>query len=172
MHLVIDPGEVSDGGSLSHSAELVVDGTVAQAHPALVGAEVGHRDATQMGADGRAAHNRGVAGIRNRRLGLLVELGGGGQSVSLIDLRLRETTHEDEITVPGGLEDLTGRELRDVQLLVGVTHVTITGDHLIIDDGDESLDTKDVVTENEALHHVHLSTSNLVVTVLLVPDST
>ena len=55
MDLIVDPWEVSNGWSLSDSAELVVDATVAQAHPALVRAQVGNGDATQMRADGRTA---------------------------------------------------------------------------------------------------------------------
>ena len=57
VHLIVDPGQVSDGGALTHTAELVVDRSVAQAHPALVGAQVGHGDAAQMSANGRAAHH-------------------------------------------------------------------------------------------------------------------
>ena len=171
MHLVVDPGQVGDGGTLSHTAELVVDGSVAQANPTLVGTEVGHGDATQMGADGGAAHNGGVAGIGDAGLGLLIELGGGGERVGLVDLRLGETTDEDEITVPGGLENFTGRKLGDIELLVGITNVSISGDHLVVDHCDESLDTEDVVSENEALNHVHLGASDLVVTVLFVPHS-
>ena len=52
VHLIVDPGQVSDGGALSHTAELVVDGTVTEANPTLVGTQVGHRDATQMRANG------------------------------------------------------------------------------------------------------------------------
>ena len=63
VHLIVDPGQVGDGGSLSHSAELVVDGTVAEAHPALVGTQVGHGDAAEMRADGTAAHDGGVSSV-------------------------------------------------------------------------------------------------------------
>ena len=51
IHGVVDVGQVSLGGSLSHTAELVVHGTVAEANPTLVGTEVGHWDATEMGAN-------------------------------------------------------------------------------------------------------------------------
>ena len=53
----VDPGEVSDGGTLTDSAELVVDGTVAKADPALVGTQVWHGNAAQMGANSRAAED-------------------------------------------------------------------------------------------------------------------
>ena len=171
MHLIVDPWEVSNSGALSDSAELVVDGTVAQADPALVGTQVGHGDATQMRADGGAADDGGVAGIRDGSLRLLIKLGGGGERVGLVDLGLGQTTNEDEVTVPGGLEDFTGGKLRDIELLVGITDVSVAGDHLIVDHGDEGLDTEDVVAENETLDHVHLSTTDLVVTVLLIPHS-
>ena len=68
MDLVVDPGEVSDGGTLTDSTKLVVDRTVTQADPALVGTEVGHGDATKMSADGRAADDGRVSGIRNSGL--------------------------------------------------------------------------------------------------------
>ena len=171
VHLVVDPGQVSDGRSLTDTAELVVDGTVAQADPALVGTEIGHGDAAQVSADSRAAHDGGVAGVRDGGLGLLIELGGGGQGVGLIDLRLGETTDEDQVTVPGGLEHLTWGQLRDVELLVGITDVSVTGDHLVVQNGDESFDTEDVVSKNETLDHVHLCATDLIITVLLIPDS-
>ena len=52
VHGVVDVGQVCLGGTLSNSAEFIVDGTVAEADPALVGTEVGHGDATEMGANG------------------------------------------------------------------------------------------------------------------------
>mmetsp|Transcript_6747 Transcript_6747/g.9225 ORF Transcript_6747/g.9225 Transcript_6747/m.9225 type:complete len:211 (+) Transcript_6747:163-795(+) len=171
MDLIVDPGEVSDGGTLAHSAELVVDGTVAQADPALVGTEVGHGDAAQVSANGRAAQDRGVTGVRDSRLGLFIELGGGGEGVGLVDLGLGESSHEDEVTVPGGLKTFTGGQLRDVELLVGITHVSVAGDHLVVDHSDEGLDTEDVVAEDETLDHVDLGAANLIVAVLLIPDS-
>jgi len=68
MHLIVDPRKVSNGWALTHSAELVVDGSVAQADPTLVGAQVRHWDATQVRADGRGANNAGVAGVGDRSL--------------------------------------------------------------------------------------------------------
>ena len=171
VHLVVHDGQVSGGWSLTHAAELVVDGSVTQANPSLVGSQVWHWDATKMGADGGAAEDGGVTGIRDGGLGLLVELGGGWQSVRLVDLRLGETAHEDEVTVPGSLEHLTWWQLRDVELLVSVSDVSVTGDHLRVDDGHEGLDSEAVVSEDESLNHVHLGTSHLVVLVLLIPDS-
>ena len=124
-----------------------------------------------MRANGRAAHDRGVAGIRDSGLRLLIQLSRGGKGVSLINLRLSESPDEDEITVPGGLERLAGGQLRDVELLVGVTDVPVARDHLVVEHSDKSLDTEDVVAEDEALHHVELGAAHLVVAVLLVPDS-
>ena len=171
MHLVVDPGQVGDGGALTDSAELVVDGTVTEADPALVGTQVGHGDATQMRADGRAADNAGVAGVGNGGLRLLIELSGGWQGVGLVDLGLGQSTHEDHLSVPGSLGDLTWRKLRDVHLLVSVTDVTITGDHLVVDNSQDGLDTEHVVSEDEALEHVDLSATDFVVTVLFVLNS-
>jgi hypothetical protein len=171
VHLVVDEGQVSDGGSLTDSAELVVHGSVTQADPSLVGSEVGHGNATEMGANGRAAKNGRVTGLRDGGLGLLIELGGFGKGVGLVDLGLGETSHEDKLSVPGGLEHFTGRKLRDVELLVGVSHVSASSDHLGVNDGDEGLNSEAVVSENETLDHVELSTTDFVVTVFLIPDS-
>ena len=172
MHLVVNEWKVGSGWSLTNSSEFIVDGSVTQADPTLVGSKIWHWDATQMGANGRAAENRGVSGLRDGGLGLLIEHGGGWEGVGLVDLRLGETSDEDELSVPGSLEDLTWWKLRDIELLVGITDVSVSGDHLGVDDSDEGLDTEAVVSEDESLDHVELSTSDLVVFVLLIPDST
>lgn len=171
MDLIVDPWQVSDGWSLSDSTELVVDGTVAKADPTLVGTQVGNGDAAQMCANGGSADDTRVAGVGDGCLRFLVELRGRWQSIGLIDFGLGQTAHEDEITIPGGLEDLTRGQLRNVELLVCVTNVSVTGDHLIVNDGDEGFDAQDVVAENEALDHVHLCTTDFVVAVLFVPNS-
>jgi hypothetical protein len=49
--LVVDVGEVSGGGALTDTAELVVDGAVAQADPALVCTEIWNGDASEMSAN-------------------------------------------------------------------------------------------------------------------------
>ena len=51
-HGVIDVWQVGLGGPLPHSSELVVHGTVAKAHPSLVGTKIWHWNATQMSANG------------------------------------------------------------------------------------------------------------------------
>lgn len=144
VNLVVDVGQVGDSRSLSNTAELVVDGSVTEANPSLVGSEIGNGDASQMGADSRAAQDGGVTGIRDLSLGLLVECGGGGERVGLVDLGLGETTHKDHFSVPGGLENLTWGELGDVQLLVGVSDVPVTGEHLVVDDSENGLDSENV----------------------------
>jgi len=74
MHLIVNPGEVSNSGTLTDSTELVVDGTVTKADPALVSTKIGDGDATQMRANGRAADDRRVTSIGNSGLGLLIKL--------------------------------------------------------------------------------------------------
>jgi hypothetical protein len=64
VHGVVDVGQVCLGGSLSDSAEFVVNGTMAEANPTLVGTEIGNGDATEMGANGGAHEDLGVFGIR------------------------------------------------------------------------------------------------------------
>jgi hypothetical protein len=171
VHLVVDVGQVTGGGALTDAAELIVDGTVAEADPALVGTEVGHGNAAQVGANGRAAEDGGVTGIRGGGLGILVEEGGGGQRIGEVDLGLGEATHEDHLSVPGGLEHLTWGQLRDVELLVGVTDVASTSNHLVVNNSDDRLQAKYVRGDNEALEHVGLGALDLVVSVIFVPES-
>jgi hypothetical protein len=52
VHGVVDVGQVGLGWTLSHSAEFIVDGTVAKANPTLVGTKIGNWDATEMCANG------------------------------------------------------------------------------------------------------------------------
>ena len=67
--------------------------------------------------------------------------------------------------------DLSWGEFRDIELLVCVTDVTITGDHLVVNDSEDGLDANDVVTEDETLEHINLGAANFVVAVLFVPGS-
>lgn len=69
----------------------------------------------------------------------------------MIDLRLGKTTDEDHLSVPGSLENLTWWQLRDVELLVSLTNISITGDHLVVDHGQDSLKTEHVATDDETL---------------------
>jgi len=57
VHLVVNVRQVTGGGALSHAAEFIVHGTVAKADPALVGTQVWHGNAAQMGANSRAAED-------------------------------------------------------------------------------------------------------------------
>ena len=60
VHGVINIWQVSLSWALSDSTEFVVHGSVAQANPSLVSADVWHRNATQMGANGRAHQHLGT----------------------------------------------------------------------------------------------------------------
>jgi len=159
------------GGSLSHTAELVIHGTVAEANPTFVGTKVGHWDATEMGANSRAHENLRVDGIRKGSHGHLIEEGGVGEGVRFLDLGKGKTTDEDELSVPRGLEDLTGRKLRDVELLIGVTDVSSSRDHLLVEGSHNGLNSKHVAADNETLQHVNLGSLDFIVLVLLVPES-
>ena len=89
----------------------------------------------------------------------------------MVNFRLRQTTHKDQVTIPGCLEDLTWRQFRNIEFFVSITDISVTGNHLVVNDSDQSLDTEDVVAKDKALDHVHLSTTDLIVTVLLIPHS-
>jgi hypothetical protein len=110
-------------------------------------------------------------GDREERLGLVIEdlSGSGGLVVS--DLRGGKSSDEDELSIPRGLEDLSWRKLRDVELFVRVSDVSDSCNHLMVDDSHKSLDSDCEEGEDESLHHVNLSSSDLIVLVLLIPDS-
>lgn len=144
---------------------------MAEAHPTLVGTEVGHGDTTKMGANGRAHQDLRVHGVGQRGHGHLIEQGRGGESVCLSNLREGQSADENKLSVPRGLEGLTRGKLGDVELLVGITDVSGTGDHLLIDAGDDCLDTEHIAAQNETLQHVDLSSLDFIVLVLLVPES-
>ena len=141
VHLVVDPWEVSNSWTLTHSSEFIVDGTVAEADPAFVGTKIRYRDAAKMGANGGAANDRRVASIWNRSLRLFIKLSWGGQGVCLIDLWFGETSDEDKVTIPWSLQTFTRRKLWDIKLLVGITDVSVASDHLVVEHSDKSLDT-------------------------------
>lgn len=144
---------------------------MAEANPTLVGTKIGDGDATEMGANGGAHENLGVLGVGEGGHRSFVEQGRIWERASLLHLCLCQSSNENELSVPGGLENLTGRKLRDVELLVGVTDISSSRDHLLIECGDNGLDTEHVRTEDEALQHVDLSSLDFIVLVLLVPDS-
>lgn len=156
---------------MSDAAKLVVDGTVAQANPALIGADVRCRDAAQVSANGRDDKHLRGAGVRQDVDVLLVEMAGLGQRVRLGDLAKRQTADEDQLTVPGGLHDLAGRQLTNVDLLVRVSEVARPRNHLVVNDRNDRLDAERITGEDEALQHVDLCALDLVVPVLLVPES-
>lgn len=55
VHLVVNEGQVGGGWSLTHSSEFIINRSVTQTHPPLVGSQVGHWDASQMSTNSRAA---------------------------------------------------------------------------------------------------------------------
>ena len=144
VHRVVNVWQVGLCWTLSNSTELIVDGTVTEANPTLVGTEIWNWNATEMGANSRAHKNLGVTGIGKSGNGFFIEEGSGWQTVGFLDFRDGKSSDENKFTIPGGLENLTGWELRDIKLLVGVSDISGTGDHLIIDGHKDSLDTNDV----------------------------
>ena len=143
-HRVVDVRQVSLSWSLSDSSELVIDRSVTKANPSLVGSKIWHWDATQMSANGRAHQDLGVTGIGKSGHGLFIQKGGVWKRVGVLDLSHGKSSNEDDLTVPGGLKNLSWWKLRDIELLVGVSDVSSSSDHLVVDDGNDGLDTNDV----------------------------
>jgi hypothetical protein len=171
IHRVVNIGQVILSGSLSDSSELVVHRTMAQANPSLVSSQVRHRDATQMGADGRAHQDAGVTGIGERGNWSLIEEGGIRKGASLLNLRCCQSSNENKFSVPRGLQDLTRGQLWDIEFLVRISDVPGSSDHLMIKTGDNCLHSEHIGWNNETLEHVDLSSLDFVVLVLLVPQS-
>mmetsp|Transcript_10811 Transcript_10811/g.9534 ORF Transcript_10811/g.9534 Transcript_10811/m.9534 type:complete len:164 (+) Transcript_10811:182-673(+) len=144
---------------------------MAKTDPALIGSEVRHGNASEMRANSGADENLGVAGIGEGGLGFLVEEGGAGGGGGLVDLGDGQSSDEDELAVPGGLHYFARGDVRDVYFFVGVPNIPDSGDHLLVEAGGEGLDSEHVAGEHERLVHVHLRPLDLVVSVLLVPQS-
>ena len=124
-----------------------------------------------MGADSRAAKHRGVSCVGNLVLGIFVKHRGRWESVGLVDFSFSETSHENKLSVPGGLENFTWGKLTDVEFFVGISDVSVAGNHLVVHDGENSFDSDRVAAENKSLHHVGLGALDVVVAVLFVPKS-
>lgn len=69
------------------------------------------------------------------------------------------------------MQDLTRWKLRDLELLVGISDISSSGNHLLIETGNNGLDSKNVAADNETLEHVDLSSLDFIVLVLLIPES-
>lgn len=168
---VVNIWQVGLGWTLSHSSELVIDGAVAEAHPSLVGTKIWHWNATQVSANSGADEHAGVTGIGQTSLGDLVELSGEWQGVGLLHLGDGETSHEDDLAVPCSLQHLAWWQLRNVKLLVRISDISVSSDHLIVNDGKNRFDTEGVEGEDKSLEHVDLSSLDFVILVLLIPKS-
>ena len=168
---VVDVGKVSLGGALSDSTELIIDGTVAKAHPALIGTNIGSGNATQMSANSGGDIDLGVTAVIELGQRELIKSSGLRKSIRLGHLSLGQSSDEDELTVPGGLHDFTGRKFTNIDFLIGISNVTSSSDHLVVNDGDDGLDTESVTRQNETLKHVDLGSLDLIVSVLLIPQS-
>lgn len=144
VYRVVDVWQVGLSWTLSDSTEFVVDGSVTKANPSLVGTEIWYGNATQVGADSGANQHAGVTGIREGGNGFFIKKSGVWESVGLSDLRDSKSSNEDDLTVPSSLENLTWWKLGDIELLVGISDVSSSGNHLIVDDREDCLDTKNV----------------------------
>ena len=102
---------------------------------------------------------------------VLIESGGLGESVGVLNLTVGKSSDKDELTIPGSLEDFTWGKLSNIEFLIGVSDVTSPGDHLIVDNSDDGLNSKSVTREDEALEHVDLGSLDFVILVLFVPKS-
>ena len=71
-------------------------------------------------------------------------MGSLGESPGLGNLRDGESSDENELSVPRSLDDFTRGQIADINFLVGVSDVSVGGEHLAVDEGEDSLDSEDV----------------------------
>lgn len=100
---VVDVGKVQQGRALSNSAEFVVNRTMANADPSVVGSEVGDWNATQMGANCRADEHLSTSCLVQANLTDLVEHGCIGEFVFFLNFLGGESPNEDGCSVPNDL---------------------------------------------------------------------
>jgi hypothetical protein len=123
---VVNIGQVLQSRALSHSPVLVVHRAVANAHPPVVGSQVGNGNTAQMGADCRAHQHACVSGLGQQHLFSLVDDGIGRELVVLlVNLGSGQSSDENRGTVPDNLEHFSGREVGDVDFHVGVPVVPL-----------------------------------------------
>eukprot|EP00345_Euplotes_harpa_P015828 CAMPEP_0168353868 /NCGR_PEP_ID=MMETSP0213-20121227/23514_1 /TAXON_ID=151035 /ORGANISM="Euplotes harpa, Strain FSP1.4" /LENGTH=216 /DNA_ID=CAMNT_0008365575 /DNA_START=181 /DNA_END=828 /DNA_ORIENTATION=+ len=146
---------------------------MAQADPAFVRSQVRHGDAAQVRADGRAHQDRRVlrSGRGQERLRLFIENLCWSRCFGLLDFSRSQSSDEDQLSVPGGLQDLTRWQLLDVEFFVRVSDVSDSRDHLIIHDGRDGLGSESIERNDEPMEHVHLRSLELVILALFVPQS-
>jgi hypothetical protein len=171
MSLIVNVRQVTSSGTLTNTAEFIVNGSVTEANPSFVSSQIWNGNAAEMSAYSGNGHNRGVSSIRDLELRFFVELSSLGKCPGLSDLRNGKTTHKNELTVPRSLDNFTWGEVTDIDFLVGITDVAITGEHLVVNASEDGFNTQDVRADNESLEHVTLGTFDIVVTVLFVPKS-
>jgi hypothetical protein len=171
VHWVVDAGQVGLGGTLSHSAEFVVDRSMAQADPSLVSSQIGHRDASQVSANSWTHQDLRVSSVREGSNRDLVKGSGVWKGPRLSYLRESQSSNENKLSVPRCLEHFSRRKLRHIELLVRVSDVSGPGDHLLVEASDDCLNSKNVAAEHESLKHVNLGSLQIVILVLFVPES-
>jgi len=156
---------------LSDSTEFVVHRSVTQANPSLVSTDVWHRNATQMGANGGADQHLGTDVWGERYHWLFIQKRRWGGWITFFDLAVSESSDENNLSVPGGLKHLTWWKLWNIELFIGVSDISSSANHLVVHGQKNSLQPNHIWGEDEPLHHVHLGSSDFVVTVGLVPHS-
>ena len=124
-----------------------------------------------MCANSWAHQYLGVTGWWKCGHGVLIELSWLWQCLCFLNFSLSQSPDENEFTIPRSLQDLTWWQFGDIDLLIGVSYVSGVGDHLRIDDGEDSFDTNGIAWEYESLQHVNLGSSDLIISILFVPGS-
>lgn len=171
VHRVVNVWQVCLSWSLSDSTEFIINRSVTQANPSLVCSEIWYWNTSQVSANSWAHKNARVSCIWKSNNWLFIEKSGIWESISFPDLRDSKSSNKDELSIPSSLKNLTRWQLRDVELLVWVSDISSSCNHLVVDNSNDCLDSKNVWGKHESLKHIDLSSLDLIISILLVPES-
>ena len=155
---------------MTDSAQLVVDRAVANAHPTVVGAQIGDRDASQVSADCRAHQDLSVSCRVEADLADLIQKSRFGVFVFfLVDFGRSQSSDENGSSVPDDLENFSWGDFRNINLEVGIS--VIPGPSIEPADDSEGVESAHIghTSVEEGAEHVYLGSSD--VGLVLVVDS-
>jgi len=171
IHWVVNVRKIVLCRSLSYSSELIVNWTMAQTNPTLVGTKIRNWNTTQVSANGWTDQYVRVSCIRKGSYWLLIQKCGIRKRVGILNFSQSKSSHEDKFSIPRSLKHFTRRKLRDIEFFIRVSNISGSCDHLLIKAGDDCLYSKNVRTDNKSLEHIDLGTLDFVVFALFVPES-
>lgn len=143
---------------------------MADAHPTVIGSQIGNGDASQMCADSGTHQDLSATSSSevDRAVGIQ-ESGGGVLVLFLVHLGVSEPTNEAGDTIPDNLQDFSWRDFGDINFEIGVT--VVSGPSIESADAGDGVESAEVGQTGivEGTEHVNLGSSD--VGFLFVVDS-